>query len=339
MSIYSTSTSGIFIGWANTGSVGTLIPGVPSELYIKAYISTSTVDVKYKLSGGTLPNNISLDSFGLITGTPTVNTGTSTLITTSNFSVSVVDNNNNQLTTGLFSVNVNQSTSTEYTNLYFKPLLTKDNRLKYQNFINNSKIFEPDSIYRYSDNNFGVIKNLQCVLDFGTEVSIIREYAYSIYNNFYKRRYILSTPKVAVSKDTSGKIIYEIIYLDILDNNINSDGISMPNRFVHNGIVYYPSSIQTMRFRINDRFNVTDISEPAFTNTVQDGDSTPLGYIAFIPICFTLPGKSKKIIRNITNSGFSFNNINFEIDRLYIQNTQDSEGTKYLLLNRNTGLV
>lgn len=338
MSIYSTSTSGIFIGWANTSSVGTLIPSVPSELYIKAYVSSSSVDTKYKVSSGNLPNNITVTHDGLIVGTTVVNTLVTSTITTSNFSVSVVDNNNNHLITGDFSITVNQTTSTEYTNLYFKPLLAQADRLSYLNFVNDSKIFELECIYRYSDLNFGVAKHIRCVIDFGTAVSTLTNYAEVISQNFYKRKFLLGDPKIAVSKDNNGTVVYEIIYINVIDKNMNANN-SIPSTFNYNNISYFPSSIANMRNRISSQVNVTDNQDPNFIKTIQSGESTELGYVAFVPICFTLPGKSQKILRNITNSRFSFNNINFDIDRIYIQQSQDIEGTKYLLLNRNAGMM
>lgn len=339
MPIYTTSTAGVFIGWENTGSIGALIPGEISELYVKALVSTSTVDTKYTITTGSLPANLSLDRNGLICGIVAVNTSTGTSVTTSSFTVEVVDNNNNHLIDGQFSLTVNQSTSTEFTNVYFKSLPTQEKRRAYKDFIENSIIFDPSLLYRPSDLNFGIQREPKFVLNFGIEKLSLSEYVDIISENFYKRRFLLGSPKIAVAKNADKTIRHEIIYVDILDKNINSNDISVPQELTFNGVTYYPSSVSNMRERFNSGGSNTTLQDPKFTKTIQEGDSTKLGYIAFVPLCFALPGKGMKILRSITNSGFKFNLMDFDIDRIFVQDSQNNQGAKYLLLNRNAGLA
>jgi hypothetical protein len=94
-----------------------------------------------------------------------------------------------------------------------------------------------------------------------------------------------------------------------------------------------------MRSTLASNTELTSIRNPSFTNTVQAGESIKSGYVAFVPLCFTQPGKSATIIRKINESGFKFNVIDFEIDRLVIQNAFGEFGAKYLLLHRNSRLA
>lgn len=339
MSVYTTSTSGIFVGWENTGNLGVLSPEENSELFVKIAISTSTVDVKYKLTGGVLPDSLVLNHDGTISGNVPTNPGVGSVVTTSSFSVSAIDNHHNNLITGAFSITVNQTTSTEFTNLYFKPLLVKSKREEFLQFINNDNIFNSELIYRPFDKNFGVQRDLKLILDFGVKKLMLSEYANILTKNFQKRKFIIGTVKSAVAKNTDGTIRHHIVYLDIIDTNTDSSGNSVINEFLFNGITYYPSSFKNMKSRIKEYTQVLTALNPAFTKTIQPGASIPTGYIPFIPICFSLPDKNKMLIRNIINSGFDFNKINYEIDRIYIKNSQNNQGAKYLLLDRNTGIV
>lgn len=338
MPIYTTSTAGVFIGWENTGSIGSIVPGEISELYVKAFVSTATVDTKYKLISGSLPSNLTLNSDGLICGIVTVNTSTSSIITTSSFTIEVSDNNNNFLIDGNFSITVNQSTSTEYTNLYFKSLASQEKKREYRDFMEDSNIFDPKLIYRYYDANFGKQRKPKFVLNFGVEKLELSDYVNIISQNFYKRRFLFGPPKVAVTKNADKTVRHEIIYVEIIDTNINSSGVSIPSEITFNGITYYPSSIDNIRGRIKDGAETITSQDPSFTKTIQENDSTTLGYTAFVPICFALPGKGNKVLRSINNSGFKFNLIDFDIDRIYVQESYNTQGTKYLLLSRNPGI-
>lgn len=338
MSVYTTSTSGIFLGWETTSTLGTLTPGKNSELFVKLAISTSSVDVKYHLSGGSFPTGLTLNHDGTIAGSVAVNTGTSTSVTTSTVSITATDNSNNHLLTGTFYITVSQTTSTEYTSIYFKPLQNRQKRAEYIEFVHNELIFSKDLLYRPYDTNFGIQQDLKLVLDFGVKKLSLAEYADIISENFQKRRFIVGPIKSAVARNADKTVRHVMIYADIIDSNV-INGVSISRSFIFNGITYYPSSIPNIRGRIEDSTERTDDLDPLFTKEIQLAGEGRLGYIPFIPICFANPDASGKLIRNINNSNFKFKNIDYEIDRVYIENTQENEGAKYLLLSRSTGLV
>ena len=54
-------------------------------------------------------------------------------------------------------------------------------------------------------------------------------------------------------------------------------------------------------------------------------------YSYSIPLCFTLPGKSATILRKIEESGFKFNTINYDIDRLIIESAYPSVFDDYIV--------
>ena len=145
--------------------------------------------------------------------------------------------------------------------------------------------------------------------------------------------------KTAVARNTDGTVRHEIIYVEVIDKHVNSDRISVPKEIIFNKNTYYPSSILNMRAKLATEAKFTTIRNPSFTNFLQEGDLIKPGYIAFVPLCFTLPEKSATIIRKINESGFKFNTFNFEIDRVIVQNALYESGAKYLLLNRSSRLA
>lgn len=338
MSVYTTSTSGIFVGWATSSTLGTLMPGENSELFVKLAISTSSIDVKYHLTGGILPAGLQLNHDGTISGNVAVNTGTSTSVTTSTVSITAKDNHYNNLLTGTFYISVSQTTATEYTSIYFKPLQNRTKRAEYIEFVHNTEVFPQDLLYRPYDLNFGIQQDLKSVLDFGVEKLNLSEYAEIISRNFQKKRFFIGPIKSAVARNPDKSIRHHIVYAEIIDNNV-INGTSISKSFTYNGITYYPSSIPNIRERIEESVGRTDNLDPAFTKEIQSFETGKLGYIPFIPVCFVKPNLADKIIRNINSNNFKFRNIDYDIDRVYIENSQDNEGAKYLLLSRSTGLV
>ena len=188
MSLYTTSTNNVLIGWENSGSVGTLLVGETSELYVKAFASTSTFNLVYKTISGTLPKGLTLERDGTIEGKIAYDSSNSNAITVYNFSIAATDNHNNRLIEGDFSLTAKQTTSTEYAIVYFKPLMNLNKRYLYREFITDDNIFIPDLIYRPMDENFGVQRDLKLILDFGIERLTLAEYRNIISRNFYRQR-------------------------------------------------------------------------------------------------------------------------------------------------------
>ena len=58
--------------------------------------------------------------------------------------------------------------------------------------------------------------------------------------------------------------------------------------------------------------------------TLQKSTGVPLGFIKASILCYTLPNQSPKIIDNIRSSGFDFKNIDFEIDRITLEDARTS---------------
>jgi hypothetical protein len=75
-------------------------------------------------------------------------------------------------------------------------------------------------------------------------------------------------------------------------------------------------------------------SLPKFMNTAQGNEYKPPGYMRVVPLCYALPGQGSKILSRIKLANFDFKTINFEVDRLIIQNNLDSSTAKYVIFAR-----
>jgi len=230
------------------------------------------------------------------------------------------------------------TTSTNYTNIYLQPLLSLNQRSYYQNFITNTNttIFDPSFIYRPLDVNFGVQNNIRMVLEYGIQELDLSQYMFALQQNFQKRKFTFGNVKCSTATDNSGNLIYDAVYVEIVDT---SNGA--PLVIYDNNNIYYPATIDNMRtelslIEINSGTSYVGFnnSTPLFMNTYQQGQLNPPKYIPVLVICYALPGYGQTIVNRINDSEFDFKLINFEIDRIYIQNVLDSGLTKYLLLPR-----
>ncbi len=321
------------LSWVTTSTLESLETGYISELSVSVEQSLENSEISYQLTSGNLPDGLQFRHDGTIQGTVNYNsTGTFT------FTVSAFDALNVETVSREFNLQITQSSNKEFTSIYFKPLMEVRKRQQYQRFINDPKIFLPNLIYRFYDKNFGVQRDIKMVLDFGIERVNLAEYFYPLYENFYRKRIRLGSIKTAIAKDSNGVHLYDVIYASVIDELAGAERLFYTD---FNDEIYYPGSIDNMQAQLKEITlqNYTTISvnenlQPKFMLTTQENDFRFKTYIAAVPICYTLPGKSNIIVNNIKQSGFKFNIIDFEIDRIYVSKSLDYQADKYLLFSR-----
>jgi len=345
------------IQWITTSSLGEIKVGYPSELKVEAVETINNFKIEYSLVSGSLPSGLNLSKDGSIYGQ--VDYGTTG---TFNFSVSAITAYDAQGINQTFTLNSVEEDSIEYTKIYIRPFLSKEKRSEYQNFINNPDIFIPEYIYRYFDPNFGVQSDLKMILDFGIERIPLDQYTQALRQNFYKRRFTLGKVKTALAKDDSGTTLYEVIYLDVIDNLKDVALTLYSNRTISVSLsggsagqivygeldpnvdsIYYPASIKNMRTQLSriqlDDFSIVKVNrllEPQYMRTPQTDNSLPTNYITVVPLCYVKPGYSRQILKRIAAYNFKFNMIDFEVDRIVVQNSLDYGSAKYLLFGRDS---
>jgi Putative Ig domain len=323
------------IEWVTEPNLGTIEPGIVSELAVVARQLNSEYTIKYSLTNGALPIGLTLARDGSICGAVDYTvTGTST----STFTVLASDVYELSSVSREFNLTVTETTSTEYTEIYCRPFLPLDKRRDYQDFTGNTFTFDPALIYRYYDPNFGVQHNIKMVLEFGIEQAKLSEYMPALAQNFYKQRVYFGKIKTAVAKDSTGNIVYEVVYVDAVNDQAGA-GIEIES----NGVTYYPSNIENQRTRLQQLtledgsiIETNEYNEPVYMRTAQSGDYLPPYYMSVIPICYALPGQGARIASRIRLSGFDFKLLDFEVDRLILKKSKDSGSAKYLIFSNQS---
>lgn len=324
------------LSWVTTGSLGSVIIGKPVTLQVETISKDSIQSSKYKIKSGSLPPGVTLNLDGLIAGVVPINTATSAETITYNFEINGLDNNNNILSTGTFSITTIQSTSTEFTQIYCRPFLSLEKRNLYRELTGNDEIFEPEWIYRASDSNFGIKHDIKIIVDFGIEVQYLYDYNKILEDRFYKRKFQVSDLKVTPYTNTQGEQIYELVYLELLDEYGNdlSKQMNARDADLTLSILYSPitsstftvtststfyNTIKEIRNSIREEISFTDDLNPDFLDTWALTNNTSTRYFVYVPICYAKPGKGSLIRNRIIKNGFDFKVFDIEIDRIIVE--------------------
>jgi hypothetical protein len=320
------------IKWVTTSDLGIIYSGQISELSIQATETTSSYPLKYSLTNGSLPDGLALNTDGSIAGTASYgHTGTYTFTAMASDIFGTTEESKN------FNITVADLDQNRYTRIYMKPLLPFDQRDLFKSFINDSNIFPKDLIYRSLDPEFGVRNELRCYLEFGIEQESLYTYLTGMSQYFKRRRFTFGSLKTAIAKDANGVNIYDIVYLDAIDCQVNPQGQSI-SRTVTADQTYYPDSLANMIYGLDNIvlsdqaiIATSNLNLPKFMDTEQSLGTGITGYISVVPICYAKPGFGSKIQSLIKFSGFDFKQIDFEIDRLIVEDPVDLSGPRYIL--------
>lgn len=323
------------IEWVSGDDLGSIETQTVSELRVEAKEIAADYNIKYQLTGGALPSGLALGRDGTINGQAAFDaTGTYT------FTVLASDVYDLGAISKSFKLSVTQSTSTQYTSIYVRPFMKSNQRQSFQNFISNTKIFNPDLMYRYFDPNFGVQFDMKMYLQYGIQKLNLDSYVDALFENFYNTTLYFGDVKIAVAKDIHGTDIYEAVYIDVVDPYATNTGTSVSMYTEINNSLYYPASVHNMRKRlesliIDDQYVTSnEYNLPLFMRTPQAGQYTSPGYMPVIPLCYALPGQGFKIVDRIKLSGFNFTSLNFEVDRIIVSKSLDNSADKYLIFKR-----
>jgi hypothetical protein len=135
------------------------------------------------------------------------------------FSVFASDQFKYSAIVGEFVLTVTSNTNRLYSNIFAQPYQKLEKRSYFNDFINDTRIFEPDRIYRLNDPAFGIQKNLRMLVYAGIETRSISEYVPFLNKNIKRKRFKMGELKTAVAKDPgSNDAIYEVVYIEVIDD-------------------------------------------------------------------------------------------------------------------------
>ena len=229
------------INWVTDYNLGDINANFVSTLRIDAVSSFADSVVLYELESGRLPpgltlnldgeivgkvnqyqnpitNAIGLTSFDYDTGGTTFDREKTTVDRDYIFTVKAKDQLTYSAISKSFKISVVTPNNIVFSNLKTKPFLKADQRTAWKDFINNTSIFTPLSIYRPNDPNFGVQEDLSMIVYAGLETTEAAAYINAIGLNHKKKRFHFGNVKkaTAVIPGTTTQV-YEVIYVEMID--------------------------------------------------------------------------------------------------------------------------
>lgn len=349
------------IVWDTNPLIGGISAGYQSELYIAAHHKTADVGVQYKLISGDLPPGMSLNIDGSLAGKIPYNSLTyidsdtfyldnkeTTIDRQYQFVAEARDNFNLSAVRRTFYIDINDYSLTQFTNMYVQPFMSRDKRIDYRNFITDEALFDKSEIYRPYDPAFGIQLQLKLLIEAGIQKLSLADYVISLQQYFYNKRFYFGDVKYIPATNRAGETVYELVYVEIFDTSSPSTG--NPYRSV--GITVngknakiYPNVVENWRYALESTpidgksVEVDEFLRPRFMNSIQKDTGAPLGFIKAVPLCYALPGKGASVVRKIQLTGFDFKLLDFEVDRIIVEQTLDSNTAKYLKFPRTSLVV
>jgi hypothetical protein len=332
--------------------VGTLVPGEQSELFIEATHIGENYKIVYKLIDGKLPTGLSLLSDGSIAGKIDYDTqtyfdrseygyqsfiidgGTTTVDKTYRFTVQAGDIFDQSAVEKDFYINVNEEETIKYTNIYAQPMIARSKRDAFRDFVSDSYTFPTSYMYRLDDPTFGIQEKIKLPIEYGIQQVTLSTYVDELRKYFYRKKFYFGNVKWTKAEDLKGNYIYDFVYIEIVEEQ----ALTGPVTF--SGLTVYPNSAANIRASLENvkiegtKVQVNEYLRPRFMNTVQADTGSPLGFVLAVPLCYALPGKGYTIVKRVNASEYDFKDINFEIDRLVVEDILGNDGAKYLLFPR-----
>lgn len=225
------------ITWNTPENLGSIGANLISSLSVSASSTLTESVILYTIQSGELPPGLTLNldgeivgkvkQFGTLTdlgiltldgGDLILDFGDTTLDKSYEFTVQARDILGYSATTRTFTLTVDTPNDRLYSNLIVKPFLKLNQRDLFKTFITNSNVFDVTAIYRPSDPNFGIQKDLKMLVYAGIETKTAGEVAGIIGRNHKPKRFKLGSLKKAVAKEEgTDNSIYEVVYIDVID--------------------------------------------------------------------------------------------------------------------------
>lgn len=317
-----------YIRFISNESLGSLMPGQISELAVVAENVGTNFSVNYSIVGGQLPPGLSLKNDGSIQGSieynknTTIDGGSLTFDQDSTtidknwfFTVRASDVYRLSAVEKTFSLTVIQDSDIQYTRIFVRPFLSANKRDVYREFVSEQLASDPSILYRPDDPEFGAQYTIKMVIESGIEKAPIEDFVTAVQSSFYRKRFYFGDIKAVTARDFNGTDVYELIYAEIVDNQMI--GNYSPSYAV--SVANMQATLEDIEIDPNTPISVDERLQPRYMSTIQS-DGIPLGFIKAVPICYVLPGNADRIISRIQASGFDLKDYNFETDRIIIEN-------------------
>ena len=381
------------VEWITDSDLGSIKPNTASEKYIEAESLLYGGRIAYEFVSGALPPGLEFLPTGILQGkvkqfaddagpgltrfyertdslapaedSSTLSKDFSVIfdgVTTKfdqkfSFTIKARDSVNFATVNRTFNLTVRVENNQTFANLYVRAFQTKPKRLAWYNFITDVVIFSPSEMYRYGDPNFGVQNDLRVLIYAGVESVAAVKYVQAMSRNHYQKRLKFGSLKTAKAKDpVTQETIYEIIYVEIVDDlekngRSISQTVNLPNNINSKVLISYdsikidsdiplvsdsdhqrvfPNSIKNMRSRIGAVGDRDREFLPLWMRSTQEQAAYETGFVQALPLCYCKPGSAENVVARIKANGFDFKTIDFVADRYIIDIIDGEIEDKYL---------
>jgi len=336
------------VNWQTPSDLGILYTGEISELSVYATVPSGR-QLNYRLAEefGTLPYGLTLSEDGLLTGrvsfdtfmldsnTTTFDSNTTKFDKTYRFKIAAFDIGNYVYDVKEFTIKVIDQDSKPYENLYIQILPTREQRQIYVDVLGNSDIFPESYLYRASDPWFGKNFSRRTLFLSGLNPDQAADYIAAMQLNHYWKTLGFGEIRTAQALDNNFNVKYEVVYIELLDKSVNSQGVG-PNLAVslpansRNISTIYPNSFPNMARRIADGIGYQNRGILPSWMTSRQPDGRILGFTRALVLCYTKPGRSAEIAYRVARQQELFQFIEYTIDRYLWDNSLSN------VYNKNT---
>lgn len=339
--------------WITASNLGTVYNGTISELYVEAELASGK-QLQYTLVDngiGGLPIGLTLLPDGVIAGR--VSFEMSADIDSYTFTIQASDSSGLVTGTREFTVQVLKRNTRPYENLYIQILPSRAGRTIYNDVLNNTDIFPFDYIYRYWDPWFSRNTLRRVLFLTGLNPDTDSQYINAITLNHYWKTLCFGEVRTAVAKDDNFNPVYEVVYLEIKDNQVNAAGLgpnlaeNVPTNSQSVSTVY-PNSFPNMIERLADNIGYQDRGILPRWMTSRQDDGTVLGFTRALVLAYVNPGRSAEVAYRVRQVIEDFNLIDFTIDRYewdsilsnnFIKTNEAIVGTGNITANTESNIV
>lgn len=230
-----------------------------------------------------------------------------------------------------FSILINRAFNQPYESLYIQCMPPENDRTQINEFLQNQRIIPQDVIYRADDPNFGLAQGVNYVHAYGLSASALIDYVNAMQINHYWRNVTLGDVRTARALDSSGNVLYEVVYSPVIDDLVNNQGESVSKRVelpypvqTETGTItyVYPNSLINMRDQIISQVGQISPALPLWMRSKQS-DGRILGFVPCWVIAYVKPGEADRVAYYIrTRSSLSLNTIDFKLDRYELDRSQ-----------------
>lgn len=311
-------------------------PGTPKTLYysLKANGSHRLPQGLTLTSTGLLSGRVSFSLFSLDNGVVTIDNGTTTFDNTYTFTVTASAIDGTISADRTFTIRVVERNKLPFENLYLKALPSLEQRRQFTDIVQNTDVFPLELIYRIEDPYYGLAKDIKTLFLPGLNPSALADYVEAASTNHFKKRILFGDVKTAVALDNNFNIKYEVVYLEIKDENTTIDGRYPNSEQLLDGLITNPyydaegNSYNTAYPNAFGNMELVMISNLGYANkgalpdwmTSRQPDGRALGFTRAVVLAYTKPGASELIAYRLRDQDINFNEIDFTVDRYQLDN-------------------